>query len=635
MYDPSAPSQDDRKFLEQHTNKVTDTRCEQLPSDWAENHRYLSAATSPQPGRWRNETTPYIKEILDCLSDESPVREIVWVKGAQIGATVSLLENAIGWTIAESPCAMMYVTSSDALAKSRMQLHIDAMIDDSGLRDKIRAQRQPSAHGRARVSGDTQNLKEFRGGFLISASMASAHKARSESVKRLFLDEIDAGKETLGDEGDPISLFKNRTAAYEATRKIVYLSTPLIKHTSRIDELYLLGDQRRYYVPCLKCGYEQYLDWVQLKYETITDKNKRQELVLDSTYYECINCHSGWNNSDKIFFMPEGVWKPTKKSRRPHLVSYHLSSLYSPVGFRSWETCAQQWIEAQNKLREGDPRPLQVVVNTVLGEPWEERGDVPKYERVMLRRDDYTYTTGAIPDSGPLFLTCGVDVHETHIRAEKVAWGRDAVSWSHSIRSIQGNIGDEKTWESLKKYLIEEEYTNKGRRLQLEIACVDSRYGTEDVIDFCAVMENTIPIRGVQVPPGQSWGVPFQEKPIKGHKSLKCLALDVFWLKDWFYYTLKLGLGADGVPPDRFAHFPIDYKEQYFRELTAEQKLLKRDRLGRQVYVYEQIGSRANHFLDCRVYAIAGLYYYAHVCQGSQGAILWNDFWSMMENKYK
>jgi phage terminase large subunit GpA-like protein len=47
-----------------------------------------------EPGRWRTERTPYLKEIMDCLSPSSPYQRVVFMKGAQVGlrkvATVGL-----------------------------------------------------------------------------------------------------------------------------------------------------------------------------------------------------------------------------------------------------------------------------------------------------------------------------------------------------------------------------------------------------------------------------------------------------------------------------------------------------------------------------------------------------------------
>jgi phage terminase large subunit GpA-like protein len=56
-------------------------------SEWADRYRVLSQRASSEPGRWRTERTPYLKEIMDCLSPSSPVQRVALMKGAQIGGT--------------------------------------------------------------------------------------------------------------------------------------------------------------------------------------------------------------------------------------------------------------------------------------------------------------------------------------------------------------------------------------------------------------------------------------------------------------------------------------------------------------------------------------------------------------------
>ena len=54
-------------------------------STWADQHRMLSSKASAEPGRWRTARTPYLREIMDCLSPASPVERVIFMKGAQIG----------------------------------------------------------------------------------------------------------------------------------------------------------------------------------------------------------------------------------------------------------------------------------------------------------------------------------------------------------------------------------------------------------------------------------------------------------------------------------------------------------------------------------------------------------------------
>ena len=77
-------------------------------SEWAECYRMLSTKESAEPGRWRNARTPYLREIMDCLSAHSPVRHVAFMKGAQIGGTEMGL-NFLGYVIHNAPNPTMAV----------------------------------------------------------------------------------------------------------------------------------------------------------------------------------------------------------------------------------------------------------------------------------------------------------------------------------------------------------------------------------------------------------------------------------------------------------------------------------------------------------------------------------------------
>lgn len=67
-------------------------------SDWADEYRVLSSKSASEPGRWRTSRTPYLREIMDCLSPKSPIQKVVFMKGAQIGGT-ECGNNWIGYMI--------------------------------------------------------------------------------------------------------------------------------------------------------------------------------------------------------------------------------------------------------------------------------------------------------------------------------------------------------------------------------------------------------------------------------------------------------------------------------------------------------------------------------------------------------
>jgi phage terminase large subunit GpA-like protein len=83
-------------------------------SEWAEKYRILSSNTAAMPGPWRNDKTPYLKEVMDELLNYE-TEEIIFCKCTQIGGSEALL-NMLGYIIQQDPSPAMIVYPSDKLA---------------------------------------------------------------------------------------------------------------------------------------------------------------------------------------------------------------------------------------------------------------------------------------------------------------------------------------------------------------------------------------------------------------------------------------------------------------------------------------------------------------------------------------
>ena len=85
-------------------------------SAWADEHRFLSSTASAEPGRWRTARTPYLREIMDCLSPLHPAQRVVVQAGAQIGKT-ECGNNWIGYVIHCAPGPLLMVQPTVEIAK--------------------------------------------------------------------------------------------------------------------------------------------------------------------------------------------------------------------------------------------------------------------------------------------------------------------------------------------------------------------------------------------------------------------------------------------------------------------------------------------------------------------------------------
>ena len=95
-------------------------------SEWAEKYRILDTKTSAMPGPWRNDKTPYLKDVMDeFLNYET--EEIIFCKCTQVGGTEAM-QNMLGYIIQQDPSPTMVVYPTDKLAESISENRIQPMI---------------------------------------------------------------------------------------------------------------------------------------------------------------------------------------------------------------------------------------------------------------------------------------------------------------------------------------------------------------------------------------------------------------------------------------------------------------------------------------------------------------------------
>ena len=125
-------------------------------------------------------------------------------------------------------------------------------------------------------------------------------------------------------------------------RKIFQTSTPTIRGACRISQEFAKSDKRYYNIPCVHCGQKFILTMDTLMFER--DENKR--LIKDSVHVECPHCKGQIQEHHKTWFLSEengAEWIPTAVGEGLHK-GYHLSSLYSPLGWKSWVEIVQEFL---------------------------------------------------------------------------------------------------------------------------------------------------------------------------------------------------------------------------------------------------------------------------------------------------
>ena len=137
-------------------------------------------------GRWRTERTPYLREIMDCLSPSSPVQRVALMKGAQIGGT-ECGNCWIGYVIHQAPGPMMAVAPTVELAKRNSKQRVDPLIEESEERlEALKAQRDSAV---ARVAYDGRSV-EYRGTAEISRAIAELERALHALEGKAYVRQI-------------------------------------------------------------------------------------------------------------------------------------------------------------------------------------------------------------------------------------------------------------------------------------------------------------------------------------------------------------------------------------------------------------------------------------------------------------
>jgi phage terminase large subunit GpA-like protein len=372
------------------------------------------------------------------------------------------------------------------------------------------------------------------------------------------------------------------------------VSTPKITGMSRIEAAFEESDKRLFCVPCPVCREFQVLKFPQLRWP----KGEPEKAA-----YVCEHCGQQIQNHQKQWMLPRGQWRATAKGDGK-TAGFHLSSLYSPVGWFSWGEAAKQFEQAQK-----NPSLLQVFVNTVLGDTWTLLGEAPDWKKLYDRREPYK--TG-IARRGALFLVAGADVQKDRIEVEVVAYGRGKESWSVDYRVFEGDTSRPQVWQKLTALVNETYPSETGVDMPILQMAVDSGYATTEVYQWARKQgHRVLVIKGdARAAAILSAPSPIEVGPLGGKlkRGVRVWPVNSGMAKEELYRWLRLDRPTDedlegGIPfPPGFCHFPR-YGEEYFKQLTAEQLVTKLVK-GYRRMGWQKMRER-NEALDCRVYARA------------------------------
>lgn len=542
-----------------------------LVSDWAERHRILDDSSN-LAGRWSNDVTPYLVEIMNTLNDEY-IRQVYFCKASQIGGTAALI-NMLCYIIMQQPAPTMIVYPSDDLAKD---------VSNDFLKPAFRLIPEIK---QIFLENASKELKlKFKPMLLYLRGAGSPAKLASKPIKYLFFDEIDKMGGASKKEASPYNLALERTKTFRPQEKVFACSTPTLK-TNYIWDLHDNADEvRHYFVPCPHCG-----EYIELKFKQIIfDKDEAKTMSAyeraQTAVYVCQECGCEITDSQKPKMLRGGEWRAVKKRGigKPKSVGFWINSLYSM--FLKWADIVEEFLKSKD-----DSDKLQNFVNSWLGEAWEDTKLKTSEDLVMERQTDLPEF---VVPAWAKMLTGGVDVQETSLYYTIRAFG----DYTTSQNITHGQV---LSFADIERVMGLEYKTEDGRSLVVELALIDSGYQADATYDFC--IDNSdwaAPVKGASNPMRDRYKISKVDKRDSRAYGMQLVIVDGDQIKDSIAARMQRENGTGSWMVYK------DCDDEYAKQVTSEHKVSTKTGNGKKTVKWTPKFSHAdNHYLDCEVYAM-------------------------------
>lgn len=551
-------------------------------SQWADAERVLSAKGSAEPGRWRTNRNPPLREPMDCMSARSRVHEVVMMFCIQMGKTECAV-NTVGYCLDHHPGPVMVCLPGEVSMEKWVAQKLNPMLDETP------AAKRALTSVASRDSSNTRTFKDFAGGQLYIEHAGSPQRLKSTTVRTLIVDELDEFSNSLRSGDDPVMLLDGRTSAFPATYKRLYISTPGIQGISRIEGLWLRSDMRHWHVPCPDCGTFQPLEWGGLHWSPDGE----------TCYYACCECGVCIDEHHKTQMIARGRWVAEHPGRG--IRGYHINALYYQIGLGPrWIDLVHMWRAAQN-----DPTKLKTFINDRLAEPWEDPAmRAVKHNIIADRAEPYRLRVAPV---GVLAITAGVDTQDNRLAVHITGWGRGLVAWTLDYHELPGDPADDKVWDDLTDLLRRPIEHASGAMLMIDATAIDAGgHRTEAVKAYVRLrrirrpmcifgaVPNNAPVLSKPKLVDVNWRGKVDKRGISIHH------VGTVAIKHLLYS--RLSTDAEKPQESRMVHLTEDLPPEYFSGLVSETYNPTKNR-------FEKRGGARNEPLDTFCYSYAATHH--------------------------
>lgn len=545
--------------------------------EWAETHHYLKTTSQ----MYSYEPTPFFRMPCHYMSDLSGTSCVVLKTPAQCGKTLSIL-NFFGWMVEYKPANTLFVLDSMKQGQRFGNNRLRPFLRDiCGINHPNSRNKNPDR------SNSILNMGIRSGANLFVCSAKSASDSKSTPARFVLMDEVDAYVKDVNFEGDPITLFTQRTKRFRGM--VVMTSTPTTED-GNITSNWRLGTAQTWGVEC-HCGL-----WMPVKYDDI-------DFTGSTPTVHCPHCGEVFSEED-VKALKHCYNEPTNENplkddfgriRRSFEVTAPLCH-----SFVSWDSLKTQELAAL-ALGESSYKSFK---NTVLGETYTPKDEIEVDTIELARRCSSWHEPDCLPKE-VIGITIGVDTHDSCLYAFTAAFTADSKDiYGLSYKMLVGSPSKNEVWEALRE-LLNTQYTRiDGLKLYPSMLFIDSGgHHTNDVYRCTYSEPRMIPIKGFSTDKVNAQDPLIgQLKKVKmggGIKaSTKLLFLGVNAGKDFLQNRIILTMSGE---QRLFYPKGHGFDVEYFKGLLSERKIEGKWRA--KVHTH-------NEPLDCFVYALAAFQYW-------------------------
>ena len=560
------------------------------PWRWCEEH-IKSIPYSPMPGPFRSDNSPWIREVMEAIVDPK-IRLVSIIAAVQSSKTTSP-ELTLCYIIANLPGPCLWLDQTDEDAKDESESRLQKLFESCEPVKKLFPKNKNKQRNCTIHFSNGMTL------WLLGAYNKTNLQRRS--IRWLFGDET--WRWPVGHMAEA----EARTTAFGWLGKCVFMSQGG-EENDDTHRKFETTDMREWHYKCPKCGKYIPYKWEHVEWDDdCKDENGEYDFakINHSTALKCPECGEYFEDTDRMrrILNKDGKFIPLNPNASKENVGFHWNALAS----MSWGKLAELYLRAKIAARKGDSSLLQQFYQKRLALAWREFADDYRLEIASG-----SYNSGDAWDEEAGFNKLGEIIAPPFAENEVIAPLRIMsvdvqmncfylVVRAWSINGSSRLLWHEKvlTWEDI-------EEIQKRFRILDNLVFVDSGYNSFEVYKHCGE-RNWIALMGDnranffhRLPNGKT--VLRFYSPVKHifiSRYVKCRMH--FWsnlnVKDTLARIRRNQNPADGATWE----VPTDISEDYLKQMESEHRIKKGNS-----WIWEQIGNRPNHYLDCEAMNCAG-----------------------------